>query len=303
MTLPAPVFSRIAVGVDLSDSCLVAVGQSMSLARRCAAPVVLMMVEVEPASVDDLPTSLQGSETRLRAARRERLAVDRRELEALRQRLVGQGVEVSHLVATGDADHGVAATAADHGADLLVVGSHGRHGLSRMLLGSVAEKTVRFASSSVLVARGTSSAAEGGYERIVVGSDFSRRCEEALERAVAVAAPDAHIEVVHAWQVPDALTAEGTLGAALAELRDELEEDVGRTGASLVEAWRQRGVRVTFRSVDGPARPALCERAVAAGADLVVVGSHCRRGLRRLVLGSVAEATVRHAPCSVLVVR
>jgi nucleotide-binding universal stress UspA family protein len=296
-------FSKLAVGVDLSDSSLVAVGHAMSLARHVGAPLLLLMVEVVPEEPEALPPSMRVSARRLQAARQDRMAVDRQQLEDLRQRLAGQGVEISHMVGGGIAGHDLAPRAAEAGADLLVVGSHGRSGIGRLLLGSVAEKTVRLAPSSVLVVRGARDGAEGGYRRILVGSDFSPLADRALERALAVAAPGAHIEVLHAWQVPYDLSPDGSSAFALAELRDELAADIGRTGAALVETWRERDVPLTFRSVEAPARHALCERAAAMNADLIVVGCHGRRGLRRLMLGSVAETTVRHAPCSVLVAR
>jgi nucleotide-binding universal stress UspA family protein len=86
-------------------------------------------------------------------------------------------------------------------------------------------------------------------------------------------------------------------------LRGELAADLARTGAALVAQWKARGVKLTFTAVEGSSQVALCERAASTGADLIVVGSHGRRGLRRLILGSVAETTVRHAPCSVLIAR
>lgn len=301
-TEPQP-FTKLVAGVDLSESSLAAVGQAMSLARHVGAPLVLMLVEAIPDVPADLPPSMRVSAAKLHGVLRERLAVDRTALEALRQRLVGQGVEVSHMINDGFADTALADGASKIGADLVVVGTHGRTGVRRVLLGSVAEKTVRLASSSVLVVRGDAAAAEGGYRRIVVGTDFSPLAEQALSRAIMVAAPGAVIEVVHAWHVPVDLSPEGSMAMALADLRDDLVADVARTGAELLARWRDRGVKLDFTAIEGPSRVTLCERAEAVSADLVVVGSHGRRGLRRMILGSVAEATVRHAPCSVMVAR
>lgn len=294
---------KIVVGVDLSPPSEVAVGQAMGVARRTGAELILMTVEPEPDAAELVPRSLATSEERRRAVEHSRFDADRAEVEVMRQRLVGQGVEVSHVVAEGAVDSGLADGAARLGADLLVIGTHGHTGMRRLLLGSVAEKTVRLAKASVLVARGAAAAADGGFKNIVVGSDFSPLAERALERAVAMAAPGAVIEVVHAWQVPPDLSPDGTMAPALADLRESLAADTGKAGEELKAAWRARGVHVELHATEARPREALCDRAEAVGADLIVVGSHGRRGLTRLVLGSVAEATVRHAPCSVLVAR
>jgi nucleotide-binding universal stress UspA family protein len=286
-------FRKIVVGVDLSPPALIAVGQAMSMARSNGAPLVLMMVEPEPEAAE-----LLGG-----TGERTRFAADRVELEELRQRLIGQGVDVSHVVTTGEIEGGLADGAARMGADLVVVGTHGHHGMRRMLLGSVAEMTVRLAASSVLVARGATTVAEGGYRRILVGTDFSAPAELAIARAVAVAAPGATIELMHACHLTFDVDPEGTLAMTLGDVREALLADALRAGGELASSWRQRGVRLGLHIVEATPREALAERASALGADLVVVGSHGRRGLRRFVLGSVAEATVRESPCSVLVVR
>jgi nucleotide-binding universal stress UspA family protein len=203
----------------------------------------------------------------------------------------------------GFADTALADTARELNADLIVVGSHGRTGVARVLLGSVGEKTVRFASASVLVARGDGGVAEGGFRRIVVGTDFSALADGAIARALEVATTGADVHLVHAWHVPPAIGPETVV--AMAELRDALAEDAERRAGELRRAWKGRGREVRFHveTVEAPAQQALVERAEALGADLIVVGSHGRRGVRRLVLGSVAETTARHAPCSVLVAR
>ena len=296
-------FTTIAVGADLSPSSQLAVAQAMSLARHDGARIVLIHVGIVPDVPEGIPPSMRETAARYRGVLLERLGVERAALEDLRQRLLGQGVEVSHVVVDGFADTAVADAARQAGADLVAVGTHGRTGVSRLVLGSVAEKTVRLAESSVLVARGAPDAAEGGYKRILVGTDFSPLAERAVERAVAAAAAGATIEVVHAWHVPLDLSAEGAVAPALAELRESLDADATRAGAELVAAWKARGVTVRYAPIEAPASDALTHRAETTGADLVVVGSHGRRGLRRFFLGSVAEATVRHAPCSVLVAR
>jgi len=303
MDNPVRPFTKIVAGVDLSPASLVAVGQAMSLARHSGAALVLMMVGPIPDAAEGIPSSMKQAADRMYRVLLERFDVERAQLEALRQRLLGQGVEVSHSMVNGFPDSGLIEGAERVAADLVAVGTHGRTGLRRLLLGSVAEKTVRLASSSVLVARGEATAAEGGFQRIVVGTDFSPLADLAIERSVAVAAPGASIELVHAWHVPSDYTMDGSMALAQVDLRESLTADAARAGLELCATWKARGVELSFKALEGAERGALCDRADAIGADLIVVGSHGRRGLKRMVLGSVAEATVRHASCSVLVAR
>ncbi|HTJ45438.1 MAG TPA: universal stress protein [Kofleriaceae bacterium] len=269
-------FGTILVGVDLSRSSDAAVRQAMSLARKCGARVVLAHVP-------------------------QKYADDRVKLEPLRQQLAGQGVEISTAIMEDDEpDRALADAAKRFGADLIAVGTHGRTGLRRLLLGSIAEKTVRFAATSVLVARGDG-APDGGYQRILVGTDFSPMADAAIARAVEVAAPGAPIHVLNAWHVPVAAPIDGTDPTIV--VRADLAEDAKVRAGELVKRWRATGVAIEMETSEAPAADALIDRAESLGAELIVVGSHGHRGVRRLVLGSVAEATVRHAPCSVLVAR
>jgi nucleotide-binding universal stress UspA family protein len=112
-------------------------------------------------------------------------------------------------------------------------------------------------------------------------------------------APDGRVQVVHAWMAP--FVDHDLTGHMLQHQRDLAERDVASYAAQVQAMPRPPGVRVSVQLVDGTAVTALDDRSVHA--DLVVVGSHGIRGLRRLLVGSVAEAVARHAHCSVLVAR
>lgn len=145
--------------------------------------------------------------------------------------------------------------------------------------------------------------ASGG--RIVVGVDDSTDAAVALRWALHEAVlRSASLEVVHAWQPPmSALPFGGTLVVPVDEAeidqgaRDHLDKLVNEALGELeVEA-----PEVTRTALPGAAAMTLVD--VAADADLLVVGSHGRTGLRRLLIGSVASAVVQHAACPVVVIR
>ena len=280
--------SRIAVGVDFSPESQRALDHAMAIARHTGAAITLIHVGAVPEP---------GPSEPWRDALLERLAADRARLADLHERLSGQGVEVSQLVVDGFADTRLAEVAQTAHADLVVVGTHGRSGVRRILLGSVAEKTARLAESSVLVARGE--AVPGGYRRVVVGTDFSPHADRALERALEITAPGGEVRVVYAWSAP--YTAYDLDGRVLAALRDTAEAEIERQRPRILGFPTPPDVTLRLELADGA--PFSVLDTLSGDADLVAVGSHGRRGVRRLLLGSVAEATIRHARCSVLVAR
>ncbi len=191
-------------------------------------------------------------------------------------------------------------------ADLVVVGSHGATGLARVLLGSVAERVVRHAHAPVLVARPISKSGE-----VLVGTDFS----DPNLPAVAAAAWEAKREqrrltILHSIEIPTMASMSSYLsvpfggiayGGLDAEAMASLETMIdGRLRDVLAEADATEGARTV---VWGPPGAALIHAAERLNAELVVVATLGRTGLRRLLVGSVAETVVRAAPCSVLVVR
>jgi nucleotide-binding universal stress UspA family protein len=305
-TLCAEICSmKIVVGVDLSPESEIAVAHAVDIARHVGANITLVMADCVP----DTPTVIKGNpalESPWNRSLEQRLTADRERLGALRERWSGQGVEISQLVVDGFADDKLVEVSAEIAADLIVVGSHGRTGFRRWFMGSVAERTVRLASQSVVVARGE--APRGGYQRVVVGTDYSPCADKAIDRALQVIAPNATIELVHCWTFPIFATPDGAMPPPIdyAELREGIARGLAEAATKQVERIRastDRQIELVHRLIERPAADGLVDRAAEIGADLIVVGSHGRRGVRRFMLGSVAEVTVRHAGCSVLVAR
>ncbi len=295
----------ILVGVDFSPASDVACRQALGIARKRGARIVLAHAAAMPDEPEGLPASMRSTADAYLAILRGRVAEDRRALVELGERLSGQGPEVSHVLVDGHADDAILTAAHDLGAELIVIGSHGHRGIGRLLLGSIAERIVRGAAGPVLVARGAAEAADGGFRRILVSTDFSEAAERGLDLALDLAAADAVVELVHFWSLPTLPRAHAVdeVDATLEEIRAELQTTGQARGAEALAARGEPGATVRYQLREGDARDGILDLARISGADLVVVGSHGRRGLRRLLLGSVAEAVVRHAPCSVLVTR
>lgn len=209
-------------------------------------------------------------------------------------------VDVTYLARDGEASAVVLDVAERIGADLIVLGTHGRTGLLRLLAGSVAEAVLRQAHCPVLALRGGDKPLPPRHEiqSILVPTDHSPEGRSALTVARELARDlGARLVLLHVT-----LPVETTPGVPPypVNLREELEildtlrwQVEGKDLKSRVETVLRRGDIAA--EVLGAARE--------AAVDLIVMGTHGRTGLRRLLMGSVAEEVVRSAECPVLVVR
>ena len=140
--------------------------------------------------------------------------------------------------------------------------------------------------------------------KILVATDFSESARAALEQAGELArALHASLDLVHVWEVPAFLPGE-LLVADGASLLDLVKNRAQERMAALVADAERDGIHPSaINCVLGVPHAAIVDAAVAGGHDLIVLGSHGRTGLSRVLLGSVAERVVRHAPCTVVVAR
>lgn len=296
---------RIAVAIDFSTESELAARQAVEFARATGGDVVLVHAVEWPDEVAG--PSLRPEVSRALETRRHHLAQafarDQEQLALLRQSLSGHGAEVSQSVVDGHPETSIPEAVRELGADLLLVGTHGRTGLKWFFLGSVAERIIRASEIDVLVARGELTAG-GGFHRVLVATDFSPPADRALARAMALAARDAVIDVVHFYgghpyaELHDQLR---TLGNQ--DLDEVLVADLRAAGELLVAEKAGRGRAPRFSVVRQRPIPGIVHRLEEEPYDLVALGSHGRRGLPRFVLGSVAETVARRAPCSVLIAK
>jgi len=207
------------------------------------------------------------------------------------------GVEVEQHVAQGDAAGALVEAAA--GADLLVVGSRGRGGVTGTVLGSVSRACLHHAPCPVAVVH---DAGPTERSRIVVGVDGSPGAGAALEWAYAEARLRAvGVYAVCAYDEPWGIASLGmSSAAAVAELRTALAVGAERA-LEAAEAAAPEGVGVTGEAIRGAAGPALVS--ASDGSALLVVGSRGRGGFTSLLLGSVSQYCAANARGVVLVVR
>lgn len=189
--------------------------------------------------------------------------------------------------------------------DLIVLATHGRRGVRRMLLGSVAEEVVRLAARPVLTVRPDGAEEHGEPpRRILVPMDFSEHADRALAYGGAMAdRTGAELHVLHVvpeMSFPDPYFAEAAEIRAMAKAAQE------RVPEALERHIREvlgEGAGVRSHIEVGTPAATIVQVAAEEGIDQVVISSHGRTGVERMLLGSVAEGVVRRAGCPVLTVK
>jgi len=232
-----------------------------------------------------------------------------RALAELKVRTEGRGVSVQTRIATGIPSQEVLATAEAEDADLVVVGTLGKTGLKHVLLGSTAERVIRASPCPVLAVRAEwSEGKEAGSEprpatlnRILVPVDFSDCSLDALEYAAVVAQrAKASITLLHVLE-PVSYGLDFTL--TIPGSRERKKEAVAERLASVVTALKNMNVQAEYVLRGGLPNDSIIEAVRTTSADIIVMGTHGRRGLSHALYGSVAEFVLRNSGCPVLTVR
>ena len=208
-----------------------------------------------------------------------------------------------HRVVHRSAAGGILSYAAEHDTNLIVLGTHGRTGVRRLVLGSVAEEVVRRAPMPVMtVGRGATAPDKMEAGHLLVPVDFSeqqpRLLAHARELALAYDMTLTLLHVVERESLPEVYEAyaDPVAPGVLAE----------RVEASLderAETLRERGVDVRVAVRDGHPATETLDAADELDADLLAIATHGRSGMERMLMGSVAEKVIRRAPCPVFTVK
>jgi nucleotide-binding universal stress UspA family protein len=231
------------------------------------------------------------------------------------RRLCGAGFETVTKVILGHPRGEVPAYAREWGADLIIVGSHGHSAIGRFLLGSVAQATLRTAPCSVEIVRhapedGRMPEAHG--MRILLATDGSDCSLQAVHAAADFPWPEGStfrvLSVEELMVVGNQLEASSLAAVYPASQLDLLSTQAHERATSAADAAKEilvgAGRSVLESSTPlGEPRSLIIETAKEWPADMIVLGSHGRRGLDRFLMGSVSESVAIHAPCSVRVVR
>jgi len=218
--------------------------------------------------------------------------------------------DVRCSVEKGKAEDTIIEEAATDKAMLITMATHGRSGLNRFLLGSVAEKVLRGMANPLLLIRATEEAKSEGeamLKSIIVPLDGSELAEGVLPLAAGMAKKlDLEVELFRTYHIPynvyggDEGFYAGNYEELLAGVRDEAAQYLDKKAADL----KNLGVaKVTCVTKEGLAADEIILLGQKTPDNLIAMSSHGRSGVKRWVLGSVAEAVVRHCGDPVLITR
>jgi nucleotide-binding universal stress UspA family protein len=280
-------FSKLLVPWDGTPESAVALPPARTLAGKTGASLTLMRVLPDRGSSSDQDEQLARSD-----------------LERVAREIGADGVAVELVVRRGDPAAEILAEASLQRAEMIVMGTHGRHGVERAILGSVAERVIAGAAVPVLVQR------PGGHrvakiETILVPVDGTPGGALALSAAVGLARPfGARLVLVNAV-VPTAAYAWPYSGYSTYDPTwDEETRDAARAYVTgLAERVKKAGLAAEGRAPVGYAAPQIEQTADEVDADLIVMSTHALTGPARAILGSVADAVVRESQRAVLLVR
>jgi nucleotide-binding universal stress UspA family protein len=220
---------------------------------------------------------------------------------------VGLTASLRFEIGEGDAAAEILDRASASPTDLIVIGTHGRSGLDRLILGSVTEKVIRKAVCPVLtVPRPIGDAVPVParlFRRILCAVDFSEASLHALEHAFSLAQDDdAQVTLVHVVEVMPAPRAGDVEAMALDAYVAAAADARAARLAQIVPDSIRAGCSVDQTLAIGNAHREILRIATERGSDVIVLGAH-GFGVSHLLFGSTAHQVIRQASCPVLTVR
>lgn len=206
-----------------------------------------------------------------------------------------EGVSIKTVCEEGEIYERIVDLADAENADLIVMGRKGMAGLERTLVGSNTARVIGHSQRDVLVVP------EGtfiGWEKIIFATDGSQYSEAATNKAIDISKSyGSELDVISVVDVTDEFIARAP----------DVLDNIVKKAKSIVEDVKNKaiseGIKAEGVVKEGDAYKSIVDIAEKQKADAIIMGSHGRTGLKRLLMGSVTERVIGHSPCPVLVVK
>ncbi len=281
---PKAPFPKILVCTDASPDSEGAISAALRLAQTTESQIFLLEVIFFLAGYElQSPDTLTPPMVNLELIQAQETAVQER-LERQKAEAAKQGVTLSTRTRTSSSAYeGIMEEAAELQPNLIIMGRHGYTGLTRLLMGSTTARVIGHSPCHVLVVpQGVSL----NFQRLLIASDGSPYSEAAWAEALVLAQ---------------------TMGSAMTAVSVATDEREIAGVNQVVQTMERAAAKLslTLDTMIPVGRPdeSIVKAAEFKGASLIIVGSHGRTGVKRLLMGSVAERVIGHAKCPVLVVR
>jgi nucleotide-binding universal stress UspA family protein len=284
--LPCPFpLDKILVCTDDSPASQGAVRAAFDLARACGSRIFLLYaLEFLPYYEYSQPDALGMTPTVSQDFFELRERAVREHLEQKKQEAAQEGLELEIRFQTGSPVYGEILAAADEiQPQLIIMGRRGKSGLERLLVGSVTARVIGHASHKILVVPRD---AVLSFNKLLIAGDGSPAGQSAGQIALSIAE-----------RTGGQLTA---VTAGYGELDPKQAKALVR---ELAAEAKRRDIPLIPLTPGGRPEDAIIQVATAKQANLIIMGSHGRTGLKRLFMGSVAERVIGQAACPVLIVK
>lgn len=271
---PSNKLGRILLATDGSRFSEGAIREALSLSKRCSSKVIALSV---------IKTNLEFEVTMPQVIEKEEEEAAKH-LALIKARASKEGIDCETTIVHGEEPYQeIVAAAIESKSDMIIMGRHGRTGLLKLMMGSVTARVIGHASCNVLVIPPD---ARVECKSILVAVDGSRFSEAAAHEAVCIA-KQCKSPVI----VLSVASSEAEIAAAEGNVK------------KIVDAAAKEDVKAEGMTRTGKPYEVVVETARQKHVDLIVVGSHGRTGIERLLMGSVTERVIGHTETAVLVVK
>ncbi len=278
-------YKKILVAYDGSGSAKNALKEASRFAQEEKATIKLLVVV--PSYEGDLDL-LAISNVKESVENQGRMLLD----EAV-QIAEAEGLSPLKNLEFGEPYEKIVSVADDENCDLIVMGRKGMSGIERELVGSVTARVIGHTKKDVLV---IPEGATLSWNKVLLGTDNSPESRSAVERALEIAKE--HNSAVAAVSVVYSATDIFTMSH---QLVDEMKKGVQKQLEKLKLEAKSAGLDLNLMIKEGEPHEGIIEAAQEFGANVIIMGSHGRTGLKRLLMGSVTEKVLGFAFCPVLV--
>lgn len=284
---------RLLLATESSEFSEGAIREAIRLAKRCGSKLTaLSVIESNPEFGSMAPAVLEKMEKEVLA-----------HLDGVKARARQEGVACETITYEGEDSYKyIVEEAAKQKSTMIIMGRRGRKGFRRLVMGSTTAWTIGHAPCSVMV---VPRAAQVDFKSIVVATDGSTYSAAAASEAIGIAKRNnAKLTVIAVVPADIAMVTDIDFAAIEREkLADQEMLAAEKNAKAVKEAAQKAGVDAQAFVMSGKPADAIIEIARDKSADLIVVGSHGRTGLDRLLMGSVAERVIVMSSCAVLAVK
>jgi nucleotide-binding universal stress UspA family protein len=286
-------YKTIVVGYDGSETSAAALKEASLLVKSNGGRLIIMhAVYFDKEEFAILPSQLEQ--------RFEDGAGLCRAAKAGAQAELGMDGAVASLVCEGEPPQLLLETAENNRADLIALGTYGRKGFKRLLMGSVTSQVILNAGCDVLVVKKPCSERRGSYHSLLVPFDNSASSRKALVRALELA-KSGNGEVTVLYVIPryeelmDFIKTE-SIGKSLHHEADKIVSEARKLAVD-------NGAQLSTVVKEGRSADIITETADKLKSDLIVMGTHGWRGMEKALMGSTAERVIAQASCPVLIAK